>query len=223
MSQIKQLFFFCMTVAVISLMSCAAAKKMSTTEKGAAVGTAAGGVVGAVIGKATGNTGMGTIIGATVGGVAGVLIGKKMDKQAGDIAKDIPNVKVERVGEGIMLEFKDNVFFGYNRSDLSVTAKQTIDKLVANLTKYPDTNIEIQGHTDGTGSDEYNFALSNRRASTVSGYLTEKGIATARLTTKGLGKTILKYDDTTEAGKAQNRRVVFLIYASEKMKAEAKK
>jgi outer membrane protein OmpA-like peptidoglycan-associated protein len=217
MSRVKQLSLFFVAIQILSLIGCKATK----TEKGAAIGTASGAVVGAVVGKASGNTAMGTIIGATVGGAAGAVIGKKMDKQAEEIKQTVPEVKVQRLGEGIVLEFNSKILFAYNRADLSPEAKTTIDKLITILTKYPDTNIEIQGHTDGKGSDEYNFALSNKRASAVSGYLAEKGVASTRVTTKGLGKTALKYDDTTEEGRAQNRRVEFLISANEKMKAEA--
>jgi len=196
---------------------------MNKTTKGAAIGTAAGGAMGAVIGKAAGNTGLGAIIGATVGGASGAIIGNRMDKQAEEIKNTVPDASVERVGEGIVVEFSSAVLFGFNKSDLSVSAKEDLDKLVTVLKTYPDTNIEVQGHTDSKGTDEYNLTLSEKRAMAVSGYLKTKQVSAERITTKGFGETMPKYDNATNEGMAQNRRVDFLITANEKMKADAAK
>jgi len=193
------------------------------TQKGAAVGTAAGGAAGAVIGRASGNTAMGAIIGAAVGGASGAVIGRQMDKQAEEIAKSVPDAKVERVGEGIVVEFSSNVLFGFDESNLSNAAKTNLDKLVVVLDSYPDTDIEIQGHTDSSGSETYNQTLSEQRADIVSGYLANKGIANNRLTIKGFGEIVPKYENDTADGRSQNRRVEFMITANEKMKAEAEK
>jgi outer membrane protein OmpA-like peptidoglycan-associated protein len=206
------------TVMIIS--GCASWNK---TQKGAVVGTAAGGTMGAVIGRASGNTALGAIIGATVGGAAGAVIGNQMDKQAEEIKKTVPDAKVERVGEGIVVEFNSNVLFGFDESTLSADAKTSLDKLVKVLDSYPETDIEIQGHTDSKGSLAYNQALSERRATAVSGYLEGQGTAGSRLTIKGYGETIPKYENNTTDGRTENRRVEFLIAANEKMKAEAAK
>jgi len=169
------------------------------TQKGAVVGTATGGAVGAVIGRASGNTALGAIIGAAVGGGAGAIIGNQMDKQAEEIAKTVPDAKVERVGEGIVVEFSSNVLFAFDKSNLSDDAKISLDKLVKVLNSYPDTNIEVQGHTDSKGSKSYNQSLSERRANAVSGYLTNKDITSKRLTTKGFGETAPKYEISIDA------------------------
>lgn len=210
-----------MIVSMIMIMSgCASWNK---TQKGAVVGTAAGGTMGAVIGRASGNTALGAIIGATVGGATGAIIGHQMDKQAEEIKKTVPDAKVERVGEGIVVEFNSNVLFGYDESTLSADAKTSLDKLVKVLDSYPETDIEIQGHTDSKGSEAYNQALSERRATAVSGYLQGQGTTGSRLTIKGFGETIPKYENSTADGRTENRRVEFLITANEKMKAEAAK
>ena len=206
--------------ATIILTGCASMKRST---KGAVVGTAAGGAMGAVIGRAAGNTAMGAIIGAAVGGATGAIIGAKMDKQAEEIKNTIPDAKVERVGEGIVVEFSSNVLFAFDKSDLTAESIVSLDKLVVVLNHYPDTNIEIQGHTDSKGTEAYNQALSERRATSVNGYITGKGIASSRLTIKGFGETAPKYENETEEGRAQNRRVEFLITANEKMIAEAEK
>jgi len=206
--------------AVLILSGCASWNK---TQKGAVVGTAAGGGMGAVIGKAAGNTALGAIIGAAVGGATGAVIGHKMDKQAEEIKKTVPDAKVERVGEGIVVEFSSNVLFGFDKSALSADAKTNLNKLVTVLNSYPDTDIELQGHTDSKGSLAYNQSLSEDRAGAVSGYLSGAGISRNRVTIKGFGETVPKYDNATADGRTQNRRVEFLISANEKMVAAAKK
>lgn len=198
-------------------------KTMSKTQKGAAVGTATGAAMGTVVGRAAGNTAMGAIIGAAVGGAAGAIIGHEMDKQAEEIQKNVPDAKVERVGEGIVVEFSSKVLFAFDKSDLSAEARASLDKLVTVLNTYPDTDIEIQGHTDSKGTEEYNQTLSEKRATSVSGYLQGKGISEKRLTIKGFGELYPKYTNDSADGRAQNRRVEFLITANEKMKEQAKK
>ena len=219
MKKIKILLGCFLIIAIIS----AGCKSMNKSQKGAVIGGVGGGAVGAVIGKAAGNTALGAIIGATVGGVAGAVIGHQMDKQAEEMKKNIPDAKVIRVGEGIVVEFNNKILFGFNQSDLSTDARTGLNKLVAILQKYPDTNIEVQGHTDNKGSNSYNQALSERRASAVSYYLSGKGILTPRLTIIGFGETMPKYSNATSEGQDQNRRVEFLVSANDKMKADAAK
>jgi outer membrane protein OmpA-like peptidoglycan-associated protein len=205
-------------------------KSMNKSQKGAVIGTVGGGAAGAVIGKAAGNTVLGAIIGAAVGGVAGAVIGHKMDKQAEEMKKSIPDAKVIRVGEGIVIEFNNKILFGFDQSALTPDSRVNLDKLVGILQKYPDTNIEVQGHTDSKGTIRYNQDLSERRALSVASYLSGYGIppsrvviATPRLTTIGFGETLPKYTNETADGQSQNRRVEFLVTANEKMKADAAK
>jgi len=219
MKKIRNGFLILAGVSLI-LSGCAS---MNKAQKGAAIGTATGGAIGAVVGKVTGNTALGAVIGAAVGGTTGAIIGNKMDKQAEEIKNQVPDAKVERVGEGIVVEFSSNILFGFDQADLSGEAKGNLDKLVTVLNEYPDTNIELQGHTDSKGTEKYNQTLSEKRAGTVSVYLIEKGIKNDRVTTVGFGETIPKYDNETEDGRAQNRRVEFLITANEKMIADADK
>jgi outer membrane protein OmpA-like peptidoglycan-associated protein len=211
-----------LSISIVAILL-AGCKSMNKTQKGAVIGTAGGAAMGAVIGKAAGNTALGAIIGATVGGVTGAIIGKKMDKQAEEIEKDVPGAKVERVGEGIVVEFSEKILFGFDRADLSSSATRNLDKLSNILVKYPDTDIEIQGHTDNVGTEGYNEGLSERRASTVTNYLKSKGIKGSRMKPVGYGETAPKYENTSEDGRTQNRRVEFLITANEKMKEEAKR
>jgi outer membrane protein OmpA-like peptidoglycan-associated protein len=213
------------SIVVLSAVSIlfAQCSSMNNTQKGAVIGTAGGAATGAAIGKAVGNPAAGAIIGAVVGGVAGGLIGKKMDKQAEEIKTELPGVKVERVDEKIVVEFSSAVLFGFDQSNLTSGALKNLNDLVIILNKYPDTDIEVQGHTDNTGSSDYNQRLSRTRADNVANYLIGKGIDTGRVTAIGYSFTRPKYDNGTANGRTQNRRVEFVITANEKMKNEALK
>jgi len=218
MKLLKNLIFTIPVFAFL-IMGCNATR----TQKGAVIGGAAGAVGGNIIGRAAGNSTLGTIIGAAVGGTAGAIIGHDMDKKDEQIKNDIPGAKVERVEEGIKVEFNEKILFAFSKSDLGESAKTNLNKLVAILNQYPNTNIEIQGHTDSRGTDEYNMGLSQRRANTVRDYLASQGIVGTRMTTRGFGESAPAYSNDTPDGMAQNRRVEFLITANDQMKAEAKK
>ncbi len=211
-----------LVLALIGLFA-AGCKSMNKSQKGAVIGAAGGGAIGGVIGRALGNTAMGAIIGATVGGVTGAVIGRKMDKQAEEMQKVLGDAEVKRVGEGIVIEFRDKVLFGFDRADLTAQAKTNLDKLTNILQKYPDTNIEVLGHTDSKGTDNYNQSLSERRASSVSTYIRTQGVNSSRLSTRGLGESDPKTSNDTDAGQAENRRVEFVITANQKMVEDAKK
>ena len=210
---------FAIPVLIFLIMGCNATK----TQKGAAIGGAAGAVGGNIIGRAAGNSTLGTIIGAAVGGTAGAIIGHDMDKQAEQIKTQIPGAKVERVGEGIKVEFNEKILFAFSKSDLSDSAKKNLNNLATILNNNPNTNIEIQGHTDSRGTEEYNMGLSLRRANAVRDYLISQGIDGKRMTVKGYGETAPAYSNDTPEGMAQNRRVEFLITANDQMKAQAEK
>ncbi len=203
--------------AMLVLSGCS----LTRTQKGTGIGVAAGGAAGAVIGQASGNTAMGAVIGATVGGVTGAIIGNQMDKQAAEIENEIPGVKVERVGEGIVVEFTNDVLFGFDSYALTPAARSNLNKLVTILNNYPDTDIEVHGHTDSKGAARYNQNLSEQRAEAVTSYLATNNISTTRLTSLGFGESQPKYSNENSAGRDQNRRVEFAITANEKMRREA--
>ncbi len=197
-------------------------KNMNKSQKGVLIGAGGGGAVGAVIGKAAGNTALGAIIGAAVGGVAGGIIGRQMDKQAEEISK-IPGAEVKRVGEGINVTFETGVLFGYDRDDLTTESRKTLSDLADILNKYPETYVLVEGHTDATGTDDYNMELSRRRATSVGTFLKTEDVRSQRIMTKWYGEAQPKYSNDTEADRSKNRRVEFAIYANEKMVNEAKK
>jgi outer membrane protein OmpA-like peptidoglycan-associated protein len=205
--------------------SCESLKNTNKTQRGAGIGAGAGALIGAIIGNNTKiGTAGGALIGAAVGGGTGALIGNKMDKQARQIDQALPGADVERVGEGIRLVLNENaVRFDTNKSTLTTQAKLNLDKLVPVFTEYADTNIEIFGYTDSTGSPEYNLTLSQKRAESVKNYLTSKGLLSSRFKTNGLGIANPIATNDTPEGRTQNRRVEFAIMANEKMVQDAKK
>jgi outer membrane protein OmpA-like peptidoglycan-associated protein len=195
----------------------------SKTVQGGAIGVAAGGAVGAVIGKAAGSTATGAIIGAAVGGTAGALIGRRMDRQAEEMRRDLENAQVERVGEGIKITFDSGILFDVDSADLRPAARQNIEDLSEILNRYPDTNVLVEGDTDSTGPEEYNQALSERRAQAVANYQVTLGIAAERLSIVGLGETNPVASNETAEGRQLNRRVEIAIFANDKLKAAARR
>ena len=200
-------------ILLITALALGSCKSLNKTQKGVLIGAGAGGVVGAGVGKALNNTALGAIIGATVGGVAGGIIGRRMDEQAKEIQK-IPGADVKRVGEGINVTFESGVLFATNSANLNMPAKDNLAKLTDVLNKYPDTYVRVEGHTDNTGTTDYNLGLSEKRAKEVSDYLVLKGVKADRIKTAWYGESQPKSSNETEAGKALNRRVEFSIYAN---------
>jgi outer membrane protein OmpA-like peptidoglycan-associated protein len=216
--QMKKTVFYLSLVAAVIIGSC---KSLNNTQKGTAIGAGAGAAAGAVIAK--NNTALGAIIGAAVGGAGGYLIGRNMDKQAKDIKQAIPDAQVERVGEGINVTFNSALLFQINSSSLSDSAQASLDKVAKVFKQYPKTNILVEGHTDDTGTDEYNMTLSEQRAEAVSNYLIANGVRKKRFTVKWYGETEPKYPNTSEENRVLNRRVELAIMANEDLKKDAQK
>jgi outer membrane protein OmpA-like peptidoglycan-associated protein len=210
-------------ILLISLQFLVGCKTMNNAQKGTAIGVGGGAVLGALVGKWAGNTAAGAIIGAAVGGTAGVLIGKYMDKQVAELQADLEDAKVERVGEGIKITFNSGILFDLNSSNLGGVAKDNIGKLAVVLNKYADTDVLIEGHTDITGSVDYNQTLSEKRAASVSNFLSANAVQTTRLTTIGYGPNQPLVDNDTPANRSLNRRVEIAIYANDKLKKAAEK
>ncbi|MBN2170469.1 MAG: OmpA family protein [Candidatus Krumholzibacteriota bacterium] len=209
-------------LAALALLS-AGCSSMSQQDKGVVIGATSGAVIGGVIGEASGNTALGAILGAAIGGAAGGIIGNYMDKQAAEMERDLEGARIERVGEGIKITFDSGILFDVNQADLQPAAQENLGKLAVILKKYEDTNILIEGHTDADGSDAYNQQLSESRASSVAAYLGQHEVAAARMITVGYGKAQPVADNTTAAGKRQNRRVEVAVMANDKLKKAAEK
>ena len=208
-------------IPLIALMIFPACKSLNNTQKGTAVGVGAGAAAGAIIGGGGKSSVIGALIGAAVGGSAGYLIGNHMDKQAKEIKQAVPDAQVERVGEGINMTFTSGLLFKINSSDLSDSAKINLQKVAVVFNKYPETIILVEGHTDNTGTVEYNVDLSKKRAYAVSDYLMAQGVAKNRFDIKWYGEDQPKYPNDTDANRKLNRRVEVAVIANNEMKKDA--
>ncbi len=205
-------------IVFYTITSC---KSLNKSQKGVLIGAGAGGATGAAIGKARGNTALGAIIGAAVGGIAGGIIGRQMDKQADELNK-IPGAEVKRVGEGINVTFDSGVLFDLDKYDLSGEAENRITDVAAVLNKYPETYILIEGHTDATGTPDYNLTLSRNRSSSVAQLLSSRRINSKRIKTNWYGESQPKFPNDSESNRSKNRRVEFAIYANEELVQKAR-
>lgn len=223
----KKLFtYLFIGIVLVGFTNCKAIQNANNKQKGGVIGATGGAVLGAILGNNIGKGGngeIGAIIGGVVGGAAGVLIGNKMDKNAQRIEEEIPGAKVERVGDDIVVTFDENsgIYFDTNKYNVNAASATTLNKMAGLLVEFQDTNVLIVGHTDSTGSAEYNMTLSKQRAQSVTEYLNNKGVSSYRCTTNWFGETSPIATNDTPEGRSQNRRVNVVLIPSEKMKQDA--
>ena len=178
---------------------------------------AIGGVGGAGLGYLLGGLIAGRtarIVGAGIGAAAGGYVGYRMDEQIREIEEVTAGTGVDVTetpgGDGILVTFPD-VTFAVNSTTITPAMREVLDGVAQSMIDYPNSLIDVMGHTDATGSDSYNLDLSRRRAESVSNYLVSRGVARARIESLGYGEQYPVADNTTEAGRAANRRVEIRI------------
>jgi outer membrane protein OmpA-like peptidoglycan-associated protein len=183
--------------------------KTSSATKGALMGAAAGAVVGLVSGDDAVERRQHALIGAGVGALAGGSIGYYMDRQEAKLRAELEGtgVSVTRMGDNITLNMPSNITFATNSSDLSPAFFEVLGSVSKVLEEFDKTVVEVAGHTDSTGTDAYNQALSERRAGSVASYLSSRGIMQQRMITVGMGEGRPVADNGTSSGRALNRRV----------------
>ena len=197
----------------------------SNTVKGTAIGTGAGAATGAGIGAVIGGgkgAAWGAGIGAVVGGAAGAIIGNKMDKQKKEL-EAIENAKVEAVndGEALKVTFESGILFATGSYTLNSASQWSLTQFANSLKANPDTEINIIGHTDNTGTDQLNNQLSEDRAGSVKSFLMSQGVSATRMTTAGMGRYQPIATNETVEGRTQNRRVEVFINPNAKMIQDA--
>ena len=185
-------------------------KKISRTAIGGLGGVVAGGLLGGLIGGKTGR-----IIGAGIGGVAGAAVGYQMDKQIKELKEQTAGSGVDVTetdnGSAILVNLPDGVTFDVGSSTLKPEFRATLDNVAQSLIQYPNSLVDVYGHTDSTGSDAFNQTLSESRARTVMNYLISRGVPAARLRSQGFGETMPVASNDTADGRARNRRVEIKI------------
>lgn len=192
------------------VLSGCANNTMTNTQKGAAIGA----VAGALLGKGTGDHDKSRYVwGAAVGALAGAAIGNYMDQQEQEFRDELAGsgVQVIREGDTIRLQLPGAITFATNSASISQGFYPVLDDVVKVLNKYEKTTLVIEGHTDNTGSLEYNQTLSLNRANAVRNHFMGNGVDQRRLTTMGFGPTQPVADNSTTDGRQLNRRVELRI------------
>jgi len=202
-------------VSLVSLSACVTdpntgERKVSRTAIGAGGGALAGMLLGGLIGGGTGR-----IIGAGIGGIAGGAYGYTLDKQIKQLKEQTAGSGVDVTpvdnGQAILVNLPEGVTFDVGSYNLKPEFRATLDKVADSLKQYPDSLIDVYGHTDSTGSEAYNQTLSENRARTVANYLQMQGVNPARIRSQGYGETMPVADNATDEGRRKNRRVEIKI------------
>ena len=183
--------------------------KTTSATYGALIGAGAGAAVGMISGKDAKQRKQRALIGAGVGALAGGAVGAYMDQQEDELRKVMRDsgVTVTRKGDDIILNMPGNITFRTDSADLNAQFYKVLDGVALVAKKYDKTIIEVAGHTDSTGTAEYNRQLSQRRATSVADYLVSRGVAQARLMTAAGGEEHPIASNSTEQGRSANRRV----------------
>ena len=208
--------------SVLALTACQTATdpltgqpQRNNTAGGAALGAVAGAVTGLLIArdKKGDDQRKAALIGAGIGALVGGGIGNYMDRQEQELRQQLLNsgVSVTRAGDQIILNLPGNVTFASDSADLNPNFIGVLDSVAIVLNKYQQTLLDIDGHTDNTGSTDYNQQLSERRAVSVGTYISQRGIDPRRLLVVGFGETRPIADNSTDFGRQQNRRVEIRI------------
>ncbi len=188
-------------------------QEASNTAKGAAIGAAAGAAVGALTGDGGDDRRKRALIGAGVGALAGGAVGAYMDAQEAKLREQLENtgVSVTRIGDDIVLNMPGNVTFDVNRDEVKSGFYPVLNSVGLVLNEYDKTLIDVNGHTDSTGTVDYNMDLSVRRAQSVADYIESQGIIHTRVFVQGFGPHYPIADNVSEAGRQQNRRVELVL------------
>jgi outer membrane protein OmpA-like peptidoglycan-associated protein len=202
-------------VSLVSLSACVTdpntgERKVSRAAIGGIGGALAGALLGDVIGGSTAR-----ILGAGIGGVAGAAIGNQMDNQIRELREQTAgsgiDVSPTDDGRAILVNLPNGITFPVDSSAIQPDFRRTLDDIAGNLNRYPDSLIDVYGHTDASGSDDYNLALSDRRARAVADYLSSRGVNPARIRWQGFGESQPIASNDSEQGRATNRRVEIKI------------
>lgn len=207
-------------LAALSLSACTTMNaytgdtQVSSATGGALIGAGGGAVAGAIIGGATGaDPRIGALLGAGFGAIAGGAVGAYMDRQEQQIRQQLQGtgVSVTRVGNQIVLNMPANITFGVDQSTVRTEFRDTLVSVGLVLKEYDRTLINVYGHTDSDGSDQYNLDLSQRRAVAVATILSSTGVDQRRFRIEGRGESDPIATNATPTGKATNRRVEIQI------------
>ena len=184
-------------------------EEASNTAKGAGIGALAGAAIGAI----AGGDRKSALIGAGIGALGGGAVGYYMDQQENKLRAELANtgVSVTRNGDNIILNMPGNITFATDSSNISSDFYGVLTSVSKVINEFEKTYVDVTGHTDSTGAEDYNMQLSVARANSVATYLKSQGVLAERIYTNGMGETQPIADNDTPAGRAQNRRVEIML------------
>lgn len=203
-------------VSLLTATACTDPAAVGTTDanRNAKQGAILGGVLGAAVGLLTNdNKKQGALRGALVGGGVGALVGTSLDRQEADLRRDLgnDNVTITNTGDRLIVTLPEDILFATDSAAVRPNLRRDLTAVATNLQSYPDSTIQIVGHTDNTGGAAYNQDLSARRANSVADVLMEAGVAFGRIRTFGRGEDQPIASNLTPEGRSQNRRVEIVI------------
>ena len=184
--------------------------KLSNTAIGATTGAVIGGVGGAILGKTTSlKTRKAALVGAGIGALAGGGVGLYMDNQESKLRQRLEGsgVSVTRDGDSIILNMPSNITFATDQDSIKPNFYETLNSVAIVLREFNQSLVDVKGHTDADGADDYNMDLSQRRAESVAEYLTGQGLNAERFEVRGYGENRPVASNASARGKQQNRRV----------------
>ncbi|MEM7056924.1 MAG: OmpA family protein [Pseudomonadota bacterium] len=189
-----------------SLVGCQTVQENPNTAIGAGAGAALGAALGTLVG---GNDRRNALIGAGIGLLAGAAVGQYLDQQQRELEASLAGTgaSVERQGESLLVTMPSQITFRSGESQIQPQFYGVLNDMAATFNKYPESYIDVIGHTDSDGSDQFNQALSERRANAVVNYFGGRGVNSARMVGYGFGETQPVADNASAAGKQANRRV----------------
>lgn len=204
--------------ALLILSGCVTPESAANSKPGdnTTAGTIMGGLIGAIAGmemSSKGDRKKGAIVGAIVGAAAGNAIGQTLDEQAADLRRDLNNnqVNVTNTGSELIVTMPQDILFALDSAAVRSDLRRDLGVVAGNLQAYPNSTISIEGHTDNTGTANYNKILSQRRANAVADILVNNGVPPARLYAVGRGEDEPVASNLSATGRAQNRRVEIVI------------
>lgn len=203
------------TLAVFALAGCttiedeSGMRVSSRTKTGALIGAGVGAAVGALSNKKGDQARKNAMIGAGIGALAGAAVGNYMDRQQEELRDQLrgSGVSVQRVGDTIVLNMPSDVTFSTASADIDAKFFPVLDEVAQILNQYPATYIDVVGHADSQGSEEFNLDLSERRANSTAGYLANRKVKSERIYIAGMGERVPVASNDTADGRAKNRRV----------------
>lgn len=202
------------SAALIALTACTDVNDPNRRAKsGAAVGAGAGAVVGALMGNDPEERRRNAVLGAVIGGGGGAIVGNQLDKQEADLRNQIgnDNVTIRNTGDRLIVTLPQDILFATDSASLRPDLQRDLRTVGQNLLAYPNTTVQVLGHTDNTGEAGYNLDLSQRRAQSVANILMSEGVPSSRIRSIGRGEDQPIASNLTTQGRAQNRRVEIVI------------